>query len=83
MALKVFKDKVAPHIGDLVRPKAISDLTGIVVEIRENEHDGGSEYYKGKPRKIFIVRWISSPHWAKVKIKTEYFAHQLEVVSKA
>tara|TARA_R110002110_G_scaffold165_2_gene660 strand:- start:39 stop:290 length:252 start_codon:yes stop_codon:yes gene_type:complete len=83
MALKVFKDKVAPHIGDLVRPKTISDLTGIVIAIKENEDDVDSEYYKSKPRKIFIVRWISNPHWARAKIKTDYFSHQLEVVSKA
>ena len=83
MGLKIFKDKVAPKIGDLVRPRMIADLTGIVVSIKDNEQDTGSEYYKSTPRKIFDVRWMSNPHWARAKVKTEYFAHQLEVVSKA
>ena len=83
MGLKMFKNKVEPQIGDLVRPRMIVDLTGIVVSIKQNEDDKASEYYKGAPRKIFIVRWMSSPHWASTKVRTEYFAHQLEVISKA
>ena len=37
MALKLFKDKITPSIGDLVRPRMISDMAGIVVEIKDNE----------------------------------------------
>lgn len=83
MALKMFKDKVVPKIGDLVRPRMIADLTGIIISIKENEDDVGSAYYRGSRRKIFVVKWMSNPHWARAKVKTEYFAHQLEVVSKA
>jgi|TARA_R110002110_G_scaffold27666_1_gene100282 hypothetical protein len=83
MALKMFKDKIVPRIGDLVRPRMITDITGIVVAIKNNEGDISSEFYKNKPRKIFIVRWIGSPSWAAVEVKKEYFEHQLEVVSKA
>jgi hypothetical protein len=39
MALKIFKDKVVPGLGDLVRPRMISDMAGIVVEIKDNEDD--------------------------------------------
>ena len=46
MALKIFKDKVVPNVGDLVSPRSLTGkFTG--------------------------------------RIKTEYFAHQLEIVSKA
>ena len=83
MALKMFRDKVVPRVGDLVRPRMIVDMTGIVVAIKDNENDAGSEFFKGSPRKIFIVRWISGHQWAKQSIRTEYQAHQLEVISKA
>tara|TARA_R100000008_G_scaffold84378_1_gene71625 strand:- start:2932 stop:3186 length:255 start_codon:yes stop_codon:yes gene_type:complete len=84
MALKMFKNKkVSPKLGDLVRPRMIADMTGIVVEIRDNEEDVESEYYKNEPRKIFVVRWMHGHAWAKQSIKTEYQAHQLEVISKA
>ena len=84
MGLKMFKDKVTPSIGDLVRPRMITDMAGIVVEIKDNEDDVGSEFYKDAPRKIFVIQWIAQPNWQHSgRIKTEYFAHQLEIVSKA
>ena len=84
MALKIFKEKkVEPHLGDLVRPRMITDLVGIVVAVKDKEGDASSKYFESTPRKIFIVKWMSNPHWARAKVKTEYFAHQLEVVSKA
>jgi len=83
VALKMFKDKVVPRIGDLVRPRMITDITGIVVAIKNNESDASSEFYKSKPRKIFVIQWIGKPSWAAEVVKREYFEHQLEVVSKA
>ena len=83
MALKMFKDKVTPSIGDLVRPRMIVDMTGIVVAIKDNEDDVGSEYYKDAPRKIFVIQWMHGAAWAKQSIRTEYQAHQLEILSKA
>ena len=58
MALKIFKDKVVPGLGDLVRPCMISVMAGIVVEIKDNEDDIASEYYKDAPRKIFVIQWM-------------------------
>ena len=83
MGLKIFKDKVTPSIGDLVRPRMISDMAGIVVEIKDNEEDVGSEYYKDAPRKIFVIQWMHGAAWARQSIRTEYQAHQLEVIYKA
>jgi hypothetical protein len=84
MALKMFRDRPPPpKIGDLVRPRMIADMTGIVVDIRDNEEDAESEYYKNAPRKIFVIQWIHGHAWAKQSIKTEYQQHQLEVVSEA
>ena len=83
MALRMFRDKVAPCLGDLVRVRTVADMTGIVVSVKDKEDDVSSEYFKGSPRKIFIVKWITGTDWAKAKIKTEFFEHQLEVVSKA
>jgi len=83
MALKMFKDKVVPGLGDLVRPRMISDMAGIVVEIKDNEDDVASEYYKDAPRKIFVIQWMHGAAWAKQSIRTEYQAHQLEILSKA
>ena len=83
MALKMFKDKVVPSLGDLVRPRMITDITGIVVGIKDNEDDIQSEFYKSSPRKIFVIQWIGKPTWAAEVVKREYFEHQLEVVSKA
>ena len=83
MGLKMFKDKVVPGLGDLVRPRMISDMAGIVVEIKDNEEDVGSEYYKDAPRKIFVIQWMHGAAWARQSIRTEYQAHQLEVISKA
>ena len=85
MALKMFKDKVVPNVGDLVSPRSLSgSFTGIVIKIKESEDDLQSQFFKGKPRKIFVIQWITQPSWPHpAHIKTEYFAHQLEVVSKA
>jgi hypothetical protein len=83
MALKMFKNKVAPSLGDLVRPRMITDITGIVVGIKDNEDDVESEFYKNAPRKIFVIQWIGKHTWAAEVVKREYFEHQLEVVSKA
>jgi len=83
MALKMFKDKIRPDVGDLVRPRMISDMAGIVVEVKDSEEDAESEYYKDSPRKIFVIQWMHGAAWAKQSIKTEYQAHQLEVISKA
>jgi len=83
MALKMFRDKVTPCLGDLVRPRMIDDMTGIVVDIKDSEQDEESEYYKAAPRKIFVIQWMHGAAWAKQSIKTEYQAHQLEVISKA
>ena len=83
MALKIFKDKVVPGLGDLVRPRMISDMAGIVVEIKDNEDDIAREYYKDAPRKIFVIQWMHGAAWAKQSIRTEYQAHQLEILSKA
>ena len=83
MALKIFKDKVVPGLGDLVRPRMISDMAGIVVEIKDNEDDVASEFYKDAPRKIFVIQWMPGAAWAKQSIRTEYQAHQLEILSKA
>ena len=73
MALKLFKDKITPSIGDLVRPRMISDMAG----------DVASEFYKDAPRKIFVIQWMHGAAWAKQSIRTEYQAHQLEIISKA
>jgi hypothetical protein len=54
-----------------------------VVAIKDNEDDVGSEYYKDAPRKIFVIQWVHGHAWAKQSIRTEYQAHQLEVISKA
>ena len=85
MALKIFKDKVAPNVGDLVSPGSLTgSFTGIVIKIKESEDDLQSQFFKGKPRKIFVIQWITQPNWQhRARIKTEYFAHQLEIVSKA
>tara|TARA_R100000008_G_C3563975_1_gene157976 strand:+ start:41 stop:313 length:273 start_codon:yes stop_codon:yes gene_type:complete len=83
MGLKMFKNKVTPSLGDLVRPRMITDITGIVVDIKDNEEDAESEYYKDSPRKIFVIQWIGKPVWASEVVKREYQAHQLEVLSKA
>ena len=83
MALKMFKNKVAPSLGDLVRPRMITDITGIVVGIKDNEDDVESEFYKNAPRKIFVIQWMHGAAWAKQSIRTEYQAHQLEIISKA
>jgi len=83
MGLKMFKNKVTPSLGDLVRPRMITDITGIVVDIKDNEEDAESEYYKDSPRKIFVIQWMHGAAWAKQSIRTEYQAHQLEVLSKA
>ena len=85
MALKMFKDKVVPNVGDLVSPRSLTDsFTGIVIKIKESEDDLESQFFKGKPRKIFVIQWIAQPNWRhNARIKTEYFAHQLEIVSKA
>ena len=83
MELKIFKDKVVPGLGDFVRPRMISDMAGIVVEIKDNEDDVASEFYKDAPRKIFVIQWMHGAAWAKQSIRTEYQAHQLEILSKA
>ena len=83
MGLKMFKDKVTPSIGDLVRPRMITDMAGIVVEIKDNEDDVGSEFYKDAPRKIFVIQWMHGVAWARQSIRTEYQVHQLEIISKA
>jgi len=85
MALKMFKDKVMPSIGDLVSPRSLTgSFTGIVIKIKESEDDLQSQFFKGKPRKIFVIQWIAQPNWQhRMRVKTEYFAHQLEIVSKA
>jgi len=85
MALKMFKDKVVPNVGDLVSPRSLSgSFTGIVIKIKESEDDLQSQFFKGKPRKIFVIQWIAQPNWQyRGRIRTEYFAHQLEIVSKA
>jgi hypothetical protein len=83
MALRMFRDKVVPHLGDLVRVRTVAGMTGIVVNVKDNDDDVSSEFFKGSPRKIFIVKWITGADWARAKIKTEFFAHQLEIVSKA
>mgnify|MGYP005826227099 FL=1 len=85
MALKMFKDKVVPNVGDLVSPRSLTgSFTGIVIKIKESEDDLQSQFFKGKPRKIFVIQWITQPNWQHSRrIKTEYFAHQLEIVSKA
>ena len=82
MGLKMFKDKVTPSIGDLVRPRMITDMAGIVVEIKDNEDDVGSEFYKDAPRKIFVIQWMHGAAWARQSIRTEDQAHQLEIISK-
>ena len=71
MALKMFKDKIVPRIGDLVRPSMLNNITGIVVAVKNNEDDISSEFYKNKPRKIFIVQWIGSPAWVTGLAKKE------------
>ena len=82
MALKIFKDKVVPNVGDLVSPRSLTgSFTGIVIKIKESEDDLQSQFFKGEPRKIFVIQWITQPRRA--RIKTEYFAHQLEIISKA
>ncbi len=83
MALKMFRDKATPAIGDLVRPRMISDMAGIVVDIKDSEDDAESEFYKNAPRKIFVIQWMHGAAWAKQSIRTEYQAHQLEIISKA
>ena len=85
MALKIFKNKVVPNVGDLVSPRSLSGtFTGIVIKIKESEDDLQSQFFKGKPRKIFVIQWITQPNWQhRMRVKTEYFAHQLEIVSKA
>ena len=85
MALKMFKDKVVPNVGDLVSPRSLTGkFTGIVIKIKESEDDLQSQFFKGKPRKIFVIQWITQPNRQhRVRIKTEYFEHQLEVISKA
>ena len=85
MALKIFKDKVVPNVGDLVSPRSLTgSFTGIVIKIKESEDDLQSQFFKDKPRKIFVVQWIAQPRQSwRARIKTEYFAHQLEIVSKA
>ncbi len=85
MGLKMFKNKQEPRLGDLVRPRMVSGITGIVVSVKECEDDKSSKFYEESPRKIFIIKWVNTPaiSWPKAKVKTEYFAHQLEVISKA
>jgi hypothetical protein len=86
MALKMFKkDNIVPNVGDLVSPRSLSGtFTGIVIKIKESEDDLQSQFFKGKPRKIFVIQWIAQPNWQhRGRIRTEYFAHQLEIVSKA
>ena len=85
MALKMFKDKVVPNVGDLVSPRSLTgSFTGIVIKIKESEDDLESQFFKGKPRKIFVIQWITQPNWQHSdRIKTEYFEHQLEIISKA
>jgi|TARA_R110000824_G_scaffold16872_1_gene69314 hypothetical protein len=83
MALRMFRDKVVPCLGDLVRVRTVAGMTGIVVKVKDKDNDVSSEYFKGSPRKIFIIKWITGADWARAKIKTEFFEHQLEVISKA
>jgi len=83
MALRMFRDKVVPRLGDLVRVRTVAGMSGIVVNVKDNEDDVSSEFFKGSPRKIFIVKWITGADWARAKIKTEFYEHQLEVISKA
>ena len=84
MALKMFKDKVVPNVGDLVSPRSLTgSFTGIVIKIKESEDDLESQFFKGKPRKIFVIQWITQPHGFRSHVRTEYFEHQLEIISKA
>jgi len=83
MALKVFRNKTLPKLGDLVCSRSITGMTGIVISVKDNKDDISSAFFKGAPRKIFTIKWITGTDWARLKIKTEFFEHQLEVISSA